>query len=396
VGFLFGLGGLLLVLHVYLWFRLVRSTGSSRRWRLTGGLVLAGLYCVLVASLAFQRWPPSAAWTVVSVVGLGWLAVVVYLALALLAGELLRLAVQAGRRLSRRRDPVAPGGPVVEGNADGPADARRRLLLSRGIAVGAGAVAAATVTWGAATVISGPRVLRAEFALPRLGPALSGYRIALVTDIHLGSINRTAATRRVVDLVNAEQVDLVAVVGDLVDGSVAALGASAAPLADLRSTDGTLFTTGNHEYYSGAPQWEAFLPTLGVTVLRNRSVAIERGGDRLLVAGINDWTGQDHDDPANLAQALADRRPLDAVVLLAHQPRQVAAAAAAGVDLQLSGHTHGGQLWPLHLAVALQQGVVAGAGRVGGTQLWVSRGAGFWGPPVRVGAPPDITVVTLR
>jgi predicted MPP superfamily phosphohydrolase len=156
-----------------------------------------------------------------------------------------------------------------------------------------------------------------------------------------------------------------------------------------------LFTTGNHEYYTDAAAWVQALPTLGVTVLHNQGFPIERGDDRLLIAGINDWTGADHDDPANLTAALADRRPNDLVIVMAHQPRQLEAVAAAGADLQLAGHTHGGQVWPLHLVVRAEQGTLAGWSRRGHTQLWTSRGAGFWGPPVRVGAPPDIGVITL-
>ena len=387
MGFVFGLGGLLLVGHLYLWFRLVRSTGTSRRWRIGGAVVLGVLFAVFLTAITTQR---SAAWSQITVlhgVGNVWLAMVLYLFLALLVGELVRLVVMLVRRT--RSTAGGRSGP-------GPVDVRRRLLLSRGIALGAGVAATATVGWGMTQALRPDvRVLRQAVPLDRLPAGLDGYRIAVVTDLHLGALNGRAFTERVVAAVNAEQVDAVALVGDLVDGSVAALSDSVAPLAGLTSADGTFFTTGNHEYYSGAGEWMRHLPTLGITVLHNASVGITRGADSLRIAGINDWTGEQNGDPANLETALADRADGETVVLMAHQPRQVGAAAAAGVDLQLAGHTHGGQIWPFHYAVLAQQKVLFGLSRHQDTWLYTSRGIGFWGPPVRVGAPPDITVLTL-
>ncbi|GAA2011595.1 metallophosphoesterase [Nakamurella flavida] len=385
MGFLLGLGGLLLVGHVYLWFRLVRSTGTSRRWRVGGAVVLGVLFAVFLTAVSTQRSAAFSQITLLHGVGNVWLAMVLYLFLALLVGELVRLVVLVVRR-SRARS-SHDGAPV---------DPRRRLLVSRGIAVGAGVAATATVGWGMTQALSTDvRVLRQGVPLTRLPAGLDGYRIAVVTDLHLGALNGRAFTERVVAAVNAEQVDAVALVGDLVDGSVAALSDSVAPLAGLTSVDGTFFTTGNHEYYSGAGEWMRHLPTLGITVLHNSSVGVSRGGDSLRIAGINDWTGEENGDPANLQTALADRADGEPVVLMAHQPRQVGAAAAADVDLQLAGHTHGGQIWPFHYAVLAQQKVLWGLSRHDNTWLYTSRGIGFWGPPVRVGAPPDITVLTL-
>ncbi|WP_111765815.1 metallophosphoesterase [Nakamurella deserti] len=378
MGFLFGLGGLVLVVHLYLHWRLVASTGRSRRWRVTGAVVLGLLFAVLVTALATQRSGPLQQWTPLHFTGNTWLAGVLYLTLALLVGEVIRLVLLVVRRARRR-----------------PTDAARRLLLSRVVAVGAGAVATGVVGYGL-TQAHGPiRVVRQTVTLPGLPPAFEGYRIALATDLHLGAISGRARTREVVDLVNAERVDVVTLVGDLSDGLPSTLVDATAPLTDLRAPDGILFTTGNHEYYSDAVAWREALPELRVEVLHNASHVVTRGDSRLFFAGINDYTGEEFGDPADLASALAQRRPDDTVVLLAHQPRQAAMAAAAGVDLQLAGHTHGGQVWPFHYAVLAQQKTLAGLSRVGDTQVFTSRGAGFWGPPVRVGAPPDVSVLTL-
>ncbi|HEX5741444.1 MAG TPA: metallophosphoesterase, partial [Pilimelia sp.] len=225
-------------------------------------------------------------------------------------------------------------------------------------------------------------------------------RIAVVSDIHLGPINGRAHTVRIVDAINRLGADAVAIVGDLVDGTVAELGPAAAPLRGLRSRHGTFFVTGNHEFFSGVVPWLEELPRLGVRVLANERLPI----DGLDLAGVHDLAGGEpqgfgpHDVPMgpDFAATFAGRDPARPVVLLAHQPVQAREAARYGVDLQLSGHTHGGQMAPFNLLVALEQPVVSGLGDVDGTQVYVTNGAGFWGPPVRVGAPPQVSLVQLR
>jgi predicted MPP superfamily phosphohydrolase len=203
----------------------------------------------------------------------------------------------------------------------------------------------------------------------------------------------------VVELINEQEPDVVAIVGDLVDASVEELRGDVAPLADLVSRQGVYFVTGNHEYFVETEPWMRHLPTLGVDVLRNERVAIRRGGAAFDLAGIDDRIAADSGVPghgADLDAALDGRDDAVPVVLLAHQPVMVEQARAAGVDLQLSGHTHGGQLWPFDYAVRLDQPAVDGLSRFGDTQLFVSTGAGNWGPAMRVGARPEVVVVELR
>jgi predicted MPP superfamily phosphohydrolase len=198
----------------------------------------------------------------------------------------------------------------------------------------------------------------------------------------------------VVARIEALQPDLVAITGDLVDGSVEDLREHVAPLARLaKAPRGLFFVTGNHEYYSSADAWIAQLKTLGVQTLRNERREIAPG---LWLAGIDDLTARGGDHAPDLPRALADRDPAQPVVLLAHQPKQFLEAAEHGVDLTLSGHTHGGQIWPFVWLVSLVQPYVAGLHRKGQSQLYVSRGTGFWGPPLRVGAPPEITLLLLQ
>lgn len=184
---------------------------------------------------------------------------------------------------------------------------------------------------------------------------------------------------------------MVAVLGDLVDGTVADLGPDVAPMADFQSLQGTFFVTGNHEYYSGAQDWLDYLPDLGVRVLRNERLPIERDGATFDLAGVNDISGEDYAAGPDYDSALEGRPRDRPVVLLSHQPVTVDRAVEYGVDLQLSGHTHAGQMWPFHYLVALQQGAVGGLSRAQNTQLYVNSGVGFWGLPIRVGADPEVT-----
>ena len=232
---------------------------------------------------------------------------------------------------------------------------------------------------------------RVTVPLAKLPRSAHGYRIAVVSDIHLGPVLGRDFCQRVVDTINSTQPDLIAVVGDLVDGSVKDLGPAAAPLARLRARHGSYFVTGNHEYYSGAAQWVREVRELGLHPLENART--EMAGFDL--AGVNDVAGESEGHGPDFGRALGDRDTSRAVVLLAHQPVQIHDAVKHGVDLQLSGHTHGGQLWPGNYIAELANPTVAGLERYGDTQLYVSRGAGAWGPPTRVGAPSDITVVEL-
>jgi uncharacterized protein len=227
---------------------------------------------------------------------------------------------------------------------------------------------------------------------------LHDFTIVQISDIHVGPTIRQPYVQAIVEAVNRLRPDVVAITGDLVDGSVAELASQVAPLARLESRHGVYFVTGNHEYYSGVTPWLVELRRMGITVLHNEHVVIERDGAKLVLAGVPDYSAG-HFDSAHRSdpQAALFGAPADAAVkiLLAHQPRSAAAAAQAGFDLQLSGHTHGGQFMPWNFLVRLQQPFTAGLHRVGPLRVYVSRGTGYWGPPKRFGAPSEITEVRL-
>jgi uncharacterized protein len=381
-----------LVLHGYIWFRMVRSTtGRGRvRRRLTWLVVALGLLIVVALPLG-ARLPLDAA-APLEWVAYSWLGIAFYLFLILLVLEPVRVVA---RLALRRRAPA----PSAEPSSTPEPALPRRVFLARGFAVTAGVAALGVAGTGAAIAAAPPAVRRVPITLPRLDPALDGLRIVTFSDAHLAATWRRGRLERLVDLVNEQRPDVVAIVGDLVDAPVSELREDVAPLADLVSGQGVFFVTGNHEYFTDTEPWMRHLPTLGVDVLRNERVALRRNGAVLDLAGIDDRTAAGSGVPghgADLDAALDGRDDAVPVVLLAHQPVMVEQASAVGVDLQLSGHTHGGQLWPFDYAIRLDQPAVEGLSRVGDTQLYVTAGAGYWGPPMRVGARPEVAVIELR
>jgi hypothetical protein len=258
-------------------------------------------------------------------------------------------------------------------------------------------VAGFVTLWGFVNARRTAAVVRIDVPIVDLPPPLHGFSIAQISDVHVGPTIRRPYLEAIVAAVNRLDADMVAVTGDLVDGSVPDLAEHVAPLADLRSREGSFFVTGNHEYYSGAAAWVTELRRLGLTVLMNEHVVLRRGPAALVVAGVTDYNAG-HFDRAQASDpkaALAGSPPAAVRLLLAHQPRSAGAAEAAGFDLQLSGHTHGGQFLPWNLLVRLQQPFTAGLKRWRRMWVYTSRGTGYWGPPKRFGAPSEITLLRL-
>jgi predicted MPP superfamily phosphohydrolase len=243
-----------------------------------------------------------------------------------------------------------------------------------------------------------PRLVEIDVPIARLPPALHGFSIAQISDLHVGPTIKRGFVERIVARVNGLEADLIAITGDLVDGSVPDLAAHTAPLAALAARHGVYFVTGNHEYYSGERAWTAELRRLGLTVLKNQHVILEHDGASLLLAGVTDFSAH-HFDPAQRSDPAAALHGAAAAsgprILLAHQPSSAAAAADLGFDLQLSGHTHGGQFWPWNLLVRYFQPFTGGLNRLKNLRVYVSRGTGYWGPPNRFMVPGEITRLRL-
>ncbi|MGX7732237.1 metallophosphoesterase [Rhodococcus sp. 2H158] len=373
-------GTFLALVTFWLHRRLVRAPGLRGRSAIAANTALGVL--LVVALIGAQsgtsldpRWARPFGF-----LGWTWLGVVLYLVLGTLLIGIVCLATRAVRRFRR-------------GDAHPPDPSRRRALQ---VATGVLTVAAVAAVGYGTVEAARPRVVHTRIPLRRLPAGFDGLRVALVTDLHVGPSRGREFTRRAVDLVNAQQPDLIVLGGDLTDGTIALVGQDLAPLADLRAPLGVYGVSGNHEYYADdAMSWLDFWETLGVRTLRNERVVLERGGDAIDLAGIHDYSAPAPNE-ADLTAALQGRDPERFVLLAAHQPRQVFEARDHGVDLQLSGHTHGGQMWPLGYVVPLQQPTVTGLDRFGDTLVYTSRGTGAWGPPVRIATPPEVTILELN
>jgi predicted MPP superfamily phosphohydrolase len=277
-------------------------------------------------------------------------------------------------------------------------DPERRRFLIRSMSVGIASVATALTAYGYYEARRRPAIVEIVVPLPQLPADFDGFRIVQITDIHAGLTVKRDFIETVVAQVKDLNADLVAFTGDLADGSVPHLREHVAPLAELSAPFGKYFITGNHEYYSGVEPWVEEATRLGFTVLLNEHRVVQKGSGRILLAGVTDFSGgQFMPSHASSPEAAIANAPTNVVkILLAHQPKSIREAARVGFDLQISGHTHGGQFFPWNLAAALDQPFVAGLHKFQKMWIYVSKGTGYWGPPLRLGARSEITVITLR
>ncbi|ONI86561.1 metallophosphoesterase [Actinosynnema sp. ALI-1.44] len=277
----------------------------------------------------------------------------------------------------------------------GVADPLRSRIVAGFVAV----AAVGLLAWGFHEATRLPRIRHTDVPIRGLGGDLADTKIVVISDTHYGPLDRARWSAAVADAVNALDPDIVCHVGDVADGSPARRKDQAAPLGTVRARLAKAYITGNHEYFSEAQAWLDHMADLGWEPLHNRHIVVERGSARLVLAGVDDATAKASGvdgHGADLVAALDGADPDLPVVLLAHQPKQIRQAVDR-VDLQISGHTHGGQIWPFHYLVRLDQGAVHGLSRHGSrTMLYTTRGTGFWGPPFRIFAPSEITVITLR
>jgi hypothetical protein len=365
---------LLAAIHYYLWLRLVRDLALEPSFEHALSIAAVVLFVSVPVTLVLGRLLPRERARLLLGPVYTWMGTMWILLVVVAGVDFAKFAIS-----------------VLDGGAD------LGRLAARSYPIAA-AVLGISVTLFALGRGARFRIERVNVSLSKLPAALDGFRLVQLSDVHVGPTIGRSFIERVVETVNGLEPDAVVITGDLVDGSVANLSDAVAPLAKLEARHGKYFVTGNHEYYSGAPAWCEHLRGLGFRVLRNERVALGDGEARFDLAGIDDHSagGFGNGHGADLDKALAGRDDSHALVLLAHQPRSVFEASHKGVDLQLSGHTHGGQIWPFHWFVRLQQPVVSGLRRVGDTQLYVSRGTGFWGPPMRLGAPAEVTEIVLH
>ncbi|MGB5809134.1 MAG: metallophosphoesterase [Polyangiales bacterium] len=371
--------GLSFAIHFYLWARLVRDPALPEPWRQVATVALVILGLSVPSSMLVWRILPRVYAIPIAWLGYLWMGVMFVTLMLLWGGEFVRWGWVKYAQLTV----VDPG---------------RRDFLAQMLAGGTAALALAVSGWGIWSAVRPVEVKRLTVKLKNLPQSLSGFRLVQLTDVHVGPTIGREFIEDVVGKVNELNADAIAITGDLIDGSVREIGEAVRPLGDMRSTHGTFFVTGNHEYYSGADEWLAFLTSIGIQPLRNQCIALGEGDECLQVAGVDDWTahqfGNGHG--SDMRRALASRDASKPVVLLAHQPIHFDQAKEHGVDLQISGHTHGGQIFPFGLLTRLVQPFVSGLHQRGDTQIYVSSGTGYWGPPMRIAAPAEITLIELE
>jgi len=370
--------------HGYLFARLVVGTALPSPWRAILGTLLLGAVLTLPFSFIISRTLDKSLarfFVVPAYVWLGFVFLTFFLVLGL---DLVRVLISLAGRV------VGGGSPFGEAEQA----LRWWRLMAGGAVVVTGVATLFAMVWGLTRL----EVREVEIPLPDLPPALDGFRILQLSDLHLDLVHGGDWLGGVVDRTMELHADLIAITGDLAEGSVAQFREDVEPLKRLSAPYGVYFVTGNHEYFHDLEGWLRLLDGFGIRVLRNERVTVEMDGVAFDLAGIDDHDGgrlaEGHGP--NLDRALEGRDPGRSVVLLAHQPRVIDQAADRGVGLVLSGHTHGGQIWPFSYLVYLQQPYVRGKIRHRGTWLYLSSGTGFWGPPMRLGTTAEITVLALR
>lgn len=362
--------------HLYLWQRMVKDTALPKVARRIAGTVL--IICVLLFPLG-RYLNRIGVYSLVFLPLFFWLGNAMVLAMYLMTADSLRFI---WKRLRPKNLAVA-------------VDQERRIFLNRSLAWGGIASSAVTQIYGYQQAYA-INVKPVDVPIANLPTEFHGFRIAQITDLHVGPLIQRNFVEQVVAQINDLDVDLVAVTGDIVDGSVEELKFHVAPLKDLRSVHGTFFVTGNHEFYSGADSWCAHFEALGFRVLRNEAFLLERSSSALHIAGIEDWSSGYFGEGPDLEKTFAQCNAKWPLVLLSHQPKSFDLARTKGVALQISGHTHGGQIWPIGLLLPLVYSRYnRGLYKVDQSHIYVSCGTGFWGPALRIAAPSEITVIRL-
>ncbi len=381
--------GLLLVAHWYTGRRFINNSRlQGDKKRLAWVLVALIFFLPQIPFLFFLNGAQSGVLDLLSLLGFVVMGFLSLLFTFIFLRDVMVLVGKATRWIGR----------TMRGSGGGEIDRERRRFIIHSSNIGIAGVAAAATGYGFHEARQRATIEEIDVPVAGLPDGFDGFRIVQFTDLHIGPTIKRKFVEGIAEQLQALKGDLLAFTGDLVDGSVAWLRDDVAPLQELTAPFGKFFITGNHEYYSGVESWVKEAQRIGFDVLLNEHRVVERNGSRIILAGITDYSGGDY-VPGHLSDPKAAfhnapeglRR-----ILLAHQPRSIYASISTGIDLQISGHTHGGQFLPWNYFAALNQPYIKGLHRHGNAWVYVSRGTGYWGPPLRLGNAPEITVITLR
>jgi len=371
-------------IHYYLWLRLVRDTGLSGSMRDIGTYALITLAVsfptgVIISRLMAYKYSLPILW-----ISYLWLGIMMLFFFSLLFTDGIRLIIFLYSKVFAHTTPTS-------------VDLQRREFLSQSLTLGASTLVFGLSAWGVKKYYDKAVVNQVEVTLSNLPELFKGFRIVQISDLHIGQLMTAPKLKEIVNQVNNLKPDIIAITGDLADGSVERLLDEVSSLKELKAEHGVYFVTGNHEYYNGADEWTQEISKMGIKVLNNKNVEIIRETESIILAGVNDHEAARFGptQAADFKKALSGLGSDKKKILLAHQPIAVQEASEYGTDLVLSGHTHGGQIWPFTYLVYLQQPYLKGLYTHESTQLYVNQGTGCWGPPMRVGSYNEITEITL-
>lgn len=390
---------IVIMVHFFIGRRIITPSGMKKSQKAVAWVFLYLLSAtVIMAGLILGRavtGAPRPVWlSVLSWVSYVQMGMMVLLFLLLLLRDVLRIIKKAVLKIRRKT-----GTTDEQSHSNGEVDLSRRKFMVNGANLSIIGLSAGLTGLGAANATGDPVIEHVEIKVPNLPEGLNGFRLVQVSDLHIGPTLKRDFASMVVDKVNSLNPDIIAVTGDLIDGLVPVLENDVEPFKDFHSKFGTYYVSGNHEYYWGVNQWFEHVSKLGMRVLNNKSEIISTVDGDLLIGGVNDYDAERFtpDQPSSPVQAIYrnKNKKTDYKILLAHQPRSCFEAQKAGFDLQLSGHTHGGQFVPWNYLVRLQQPFVAGLDKYKNMLVYTNRGTGYWGPPLRLGVPSEITLITL-
>lgn len=370
-------------MHYYVWIRLVRDTGISGIYRNLLSYLIIFMGIMLPSIVLISRAFPHFHSRPLLWIAYFWLGIMMLMVFAFLAIDVVRFFTWGINKTG------------LWGSSE--YSPERRKFIAGLTSLSVSTVVLGAAGYGVGKYLSKAKVKRVLVNLSGLGNKFKGFKIVQISDLHIGQLMTKETLAEIVDKVNSLTPNIVAITGDLVDGNKSFLADDISPLKKLKSTHGVYFVTGNHEYYSGVEEWIEELNKMNVNILMNKRVKIKIDDDHFYLAGVPDKEGarfsREHTpDYQNTLGNIEDNNPL---VLLAHQPIQVKQASKYKVDLMLSGHTHGGQIWPFHFFVYLQQPYLKGMYKVNNTNLYVNQGTGCWGPPIRIGSENEITEIVL-